>query len=50
MMEAVITGKANYTLDDAVNVLLTKLDNAIDDLEKGRVISEEEMWVELDMI
>ena len=50
MMEAVITEKPNYTLDDAVDVLLTKLDNAIDDLENGRVISEEEMWMELEAI
>lgn len=42
--------KNNYTLDDAVDVLLKKLDNAIDDLENGRVISEEEMWMELDAI
>lgn len=50
MMEAVITEKTNYTLDDAVDVLLKKLDNAIDDLENGRVISEDEMWMELDTI
>lgn len=50
MMEAVIKEKNNYTLDEAVDVLLKKLDNAIDDLENGRVISEEEMWRELDAI
>lgn len=50
MRETVIAEKTKYTLDDAVDVLLTKLDNAIDDLENGRVISEEEMWMELDAI
>ena len=31
-----------------MNVLCDKLDEAIDDIENGRVISEEEMWAELD--
>ena len=34
----------------AMNILYAKLDEAIDDLENGRVISEEEMWAELDAI
>ena len=38
------------TLDDAMQVLFSKLDDAIDDVEKGRVISEEELWKELDAI
>lgn len=33
-----------------MNILYAKLDEAIDDLENGRVISEEEMWAELDAI
>ena len=37
-----------YTLDDAVNVLFSKLDSAIDDMENGRVISAEDMWKELE--
>lgn len=39
-----------YSVDDAMNVLFSKLDEAIDDLENGRVISEEELWEELDSI
>ena len=35
--------KVRYTMDD----LLCLLDEAIDDFEKGRVISEEEMLAEL---
>lgn len=38
------------TLDDAMQVLFSKFDDAIDDVEKGRVISEEELWKELDII
>lgn len=37
-----------YSIENAMNVLCDKLDEAIDDIENGRVISEEEMWVELD--
>lgn len=37
-----------YTIENAMNILYTKLDEAIDDLENGRVISEEEMWADLD--
>lgn len=39
-----------YTIDDAMQVLFSKLDEALDDFENGRVISEEEMWAELDDI
>jgi len=49
-MEAVQVTKNAYTIDDAMNALFSKLDEAIDDMENGRVISEEEMWAELDAI
>lgn len=39
-----------YSIDNAMSILYDKLDEAIDDLENGRVISEEEMWEELDEI
>lgn len=39
-----------YTINDAMDVLFSKLDEAIEDIENGRVISEEEMWAELDAI
>lgn len=38
------------TIDDAMQVLFLKLDEALDDFENGRVISEKEMWAELDAI
>lgn len=41
---------ASNTLDDAMQILLSKLDEAIDDVENSRVISEEELWEELDAI
>lgn len=41
---------ASFTMDDAVNVLFSKLDEAIDDMENGRVLTEEELWAEIDMI
>ena len=49
-MEAVQVTKNAYTIDDSMNTLFSKLDEAIDDMENGRVISEEEMWAELDAI
>lgn len=39
-----------HSIDNTMNILYTKLDEAIDDLENGRVISEEEMWADLDSI
>ena len=38
------------TLEDAVEILFSKLDEAIDDMENGRVLSIEEVWEELDTI
>ena len=49
-MEAIQGTNPAYALEDAKNVLFSKLDEAIDDMENGRVISEEEMWAELDAI
>lgn len=49
-MDAIQRTNPTYTLEDARNVLFSKLDEAIDDMENGRVISEEEMWAELDAI
>ena len=52
-MEAVQTVRKSderHTLEDAVNVLFSKLDSAIDDMENGRVISAEDMWKELERV
>lgn len=42
--------KNTYSINDAVHALLSELDEAMDDMEKGNVISEEEMWEELEAI
>jgi hypothetical protein len=44
------TNNTKYTLDDAMNILLSKLDDAIDDIEQGRVQSIDEAWKEIDSI
>jgi len=36
--------------NDEIQQIFSALDEAIDDLENGRIISEEEMWKELDSI
>lgn len=38
---------SSYTIDDAVNKIFTKLDEAIDDFENGRVLSEEVVWKQI---
>lgn len=50
IMEAIQVTKNAYPINDAMNVLFSKLDEAIDDMESGRVISEEELWAEIDAI
>lgn len=50
LAEATKTHETTYTLDDAIDVLLSKLDSAIDDMENGRVKSIEKAWEEIDSI
>lgn len=50
VMQNIKSRNNNGTLDDAMAVILSKLDDAIDDVENGRVISEEELWAEIDAI
>lgn len=38
------------SVDSAMNLLFSKLDEAIDDMENGRVLTEEELWAEIDDI
>lgn len=38
------------SVDNAMNILFSKLDEAIDDMENGRVLSAEEVWKEIDEI
>lgn len=42
--------KETYSNENAINALFVKLDEAIDDIENGRVITEDEMWEELEKI
>lgn len=42
--------ESSYTIDDAMEVLFGKLDEAIDDMENGRVQTIEEAWKEIDSI
>lgn len=39
-----------YTINDAMDTLLVKLDEAIDDMENGRVQTVDEAWKEIDAI
>ena len=50
IMETIQVTKNAYPINDAMNVLFSKLDESIDDMEAGRVISEEELWVEIDAV
>lgn len=50
MTQATKSHEITYTLDDAVDVLLTKLDEAIDDMENDRVQTIDEAWKEIDTI
>lgn len=36
------------SVDSAMNLLFSKLDEAIDDMENGRVLTEEELWAVID--
>ena len=42
--------ETTYTIDDSIDVLLEKLDSAIDDIKNGRVKSLEKAWAEIDSI
>ena len=37
-------------VDDAMNILFSKLDEAIDEMERGRTQTIEEAWEEIDRI
>lgn len=50
LAQATKSRETTYTLDDAMDILLIKLDDAIDDMENGRVQMIEEAWKEIDEI
>ena len=50
LAQATKSRETTYTINDAMNVLLSKLDKAIDDMENGRVQTVEEAWAEIDAV
>ncbi len=50
MMQLAKSYELHENQKHAANILLTKLDEAIDDMEHGRVQSIEEAWEEIDSI
>ncbi len=50
LTEAVKTRENSYTVENAMDALLSKLDEALDDVEHGRVLDEAELWAEIDEI
>lgn len=50
LAEAVKTVEPTYTINDSMNVLLGKLDEAIDDMENGSFQAIAEAWEELDRV
>lgn len=47
LAEAVKTRENSYTIENAMNALLSKLDEALDDIEHGQMLDEAELWAEL---
>lgn len=52
MVTAAVTKatESTYSIDDAMEVLFHKLDEAIDDMENGKVQTIEDAWKEIDSI
>ena len=50
LAQATKSREITYTINDAMGVLLSKLDEAIDDMENGRVQTVEEAWAEIDAV
>lgn len=44
------TTETSYTINSAMEVLFEKLDEAINDMENGRVQTIEDAWKEIDSI
>lgn len=50
LAEATKTIETACTINDAMNVLLCKLDEAIDDMENDKVQTLDEAWEEIDKV
>lgn len=49
-VEAIKLQEASNNVNEAMKILFSKLDEAIDDMENGRILTEEELWAEIDAI
>ncbi|MBO4999171.1 MAG: hypothetical protein J6D02_14330 [Lachnospira sp.] len=49
-IEAIKLKETSNDTNVAMEILFSKLDEAIDDMENGRVLTEEEVWAEIDAI
>lgn len=47
---AIHTNNNSCTVNEAMNILFSKLDEAIEDMEEGRVQTIDEAWKEIDII
>lgn len=50
LAEAVKTNENSYTVENAMDALLSKLDEALDDVEHGRALDEDKLWTEIDAV
>lgn len=50
LAQATKSREASYTINDSMDVLLTKLDEAIDDIENNRIQTIDDAWKEIDII
>ena len=50
LAQATKSRETTYTINDAMDVLLSKMDEAIDDMENGRLQKLEEAWAEIDAV
>ena len=50
LAQATKSHEPTYTNNDAMDVLLSRLDEAIDDMESDRVQIVEEAWAEIDAV
>lgn len=50
LAQAVKSYESRYTIDDAMDILLEKLDESIDDVENNRVQTIDDAWEEIDVI
>lgn len=50
LAQATKSHEPTHTINDAMDVLLSRLDEAIDDMESDRVQIVEEAWAEIDAI